>query len=325
MQTFLHGRNLIGDLDFSKEEVETILDVAFDLKRKRALNEPHAYLRDKVLGMLFFFSSTRTRCSFEAGMAQLGGHAAFIESKTTQISHGDTEKEIGEILGRYFDGIAIRQCDWEVGNKYLNFVASASRVPVLNMQCDTYHPFQCLADLMTIIEKKGRDLRRKKMVVSWAYASSYSKPLSVPQSLILQMPRFGLDIVLAHPPEFKLMPEIMEQAQEQARKFNTGFEVVDNMEDAFKDADIVYAKSWGPLLTTSNNDECAKIIKKYDSWITDESKMALAKDDAIYMHPLPADRNVEVTDGVMDGPHSVVFDEAENRLHAQKAVMALTM
>lgn len=325
MQTFLHGRNLIGDLDFSKEEVETILDVAFDLKRKRALNEPHTYLRDKVLGMLFFFSSTRTRCSFEAGMAQLGGHAAFIESKTTQISHGDTEKEIGEILGRYFDGIAIRHCDWEVGNKYLNFVASASRVPVLNMQCDTYHPFQCLADLMTIIEKKGRDLRRKKMVVSWAYASSYSKPLSVPQSLILQMPRFGLDVVLAHPPEFKLMPDIMEQAQEQARKFNTGFEVVDNMEEAFKDADIVYAKSWGPLLTTSNNDECAKIIKKYDSWITDELKMALAKDDAIYMHPLPADRNIEVTDGVMDGPHSVVFDEAENRLHAQKAVMALTM
>ena len=325
MQTFLHGRNLIGDLDFSKEEVETILDVAFDLKRKRALNEPHAYLRDKVLGMLFFFSSTRTRCSFEAGMAQLGGHAAFIESKTTQISHGDTEKEIGEILGRYFDGIAIRQCDWGIGNKYLNFVASASRVPVLNMQCDTYHPFQCLADLMTIIEKKGRDLRRKKMVVSWAYASSYAKPLSVPQSLILQMPRFGLDVVLAHPPEFKLMPEIMEQAQEQARKYKTGFEVVDNMEEAFKGADIVYAKSWGPLLTTSDNDESAKIIKKYESWITDESKMALAKDDAIYMHPLPADRNIEVTDGVIDGPHSVVFDEAENRLHAQKAVMALTM
>ena len=112
MQTYLHGRDLIGDLDFSKEEVETVLDVAFDLKRKRALNEPHAYLRDKVLAMLFFFSSTRTRGSFEAGMAQLGGHGAFIDSNTTQISHGDTPKEIGEIFGRYFDGIAIRHCDW---------------------------------------------------------------------------------------------------------------------------------------------------------------------------------------------------------------------
>ena len=211
MQTDLRGRDLIGDLDFSKEEVETVLDVAFDLKRKRALGESHAYLRDKVLAMLFFFSSTRTRGSFEAGMAQLGGHAAFIESKTTQIAHGDTPKEIGEIFGRYFDGIAIRHVDWGIGNGYLNAVAKNSRVPILNMQCDIYHPFQILADLMTIIEKKGRDLRRKKMVVSWAYAASYQKPMSVPQSLVLQMPRFGMDVVLAHPPEFRLMPEIMDR------------------------------------------------------------------------------------------------------------------
>jgi ornithine carbamoyltransferase len=325
MQTDLSGRDLIGDLDFSKEEVETILDVAFDLKRKRALGEPHPYLRDKVLAMLFFFSSTRTRGSFEAGMAQLGGHAAFVESRTTQISHGDTEREMGEIFGRYFDGIAIRHVDWGIGNRYLNLVAEASRVPVLNMQCEIYHPHQILADLMTIIEKKGRDLRRKKMVVSWAYAASYLKPISVPQSLILQMPRFGLDVVLAHPPEFKLMPEIMDQAQEQARRYHTGFEVVDDMEEAIKDADIVYAKSWGPLLTTMDADEGKRIQDQYEDWITDERKMSLAKDDAIYMHPLPADRNIEVTDGVIDGPHSVVFDEAENRMHAQKAVMALTM
>jgi ornithine carbamoyltransferase len=325
MQTDLRGRDLIGDLDFTKEEVETILDVAFDLKRKRALGEPHPYLRDKVLAMLFFFSSTRTRGSFEAGMAQLGGHAAFIESRTTQISHGDTEKEMGEIFGRYFDGIAIRHVDWGTGNRYLNLVAEASRVPILNMQCEIYHPFQILADLMTIIEKKGGDLRSKRMVVSWAYAASYLKPISVPQSLILQMPRFGLDIVLAHPPEFKLMPDIMDQAKEQARKYKTGFEIVDDMEGAFKDADIVYAKSWGPLLTTTDPDEGKRIQDQYKNWITDEQKMALAKDDAIYMHPLPADRNIEVTDGVIDGPHSVVFDEAENRLHAQKAVMALTM
>lgn len=325
MQSDLRGRDFIGDLDFSKEEVETVLEVAWDLKRKRALGEPHAYLRDKVLAMLFFFSSTRTRGSFEAGMAQLGGHAAFIESRTTQISHGDTEKEMGEIFGRYFDGIAIRHVTWGTGNRYLNLVAEASRVPVLNMQCDIYHPHQCLADLMTIMEKKGRNLRGKKIVVSWAYAASYLKPISVPQSLILQMPRFGLDVVLAHPPEFKLMPEIMDQAQEQARKYGTGFDVVEDMEEGFKDADIVYAKSWGPLLTTQDADEGKAIQDKYESWITDERKMSLAKEDAIYMHPLPADRNIEVTDGVMDGPNSVVFDEAENRMHAQKAVMALTM
>jgi N-acetylornithine carbamoyltransferase len=325
MQSDLRGRDLIGDLDFNKEEVETILDVAWDLKRKRALGESHAYLRDKTLAMLFFFSSTRTRGSFESGMAQLGGHAAFIESKTTQIAHGDTEKELGEIFGRYFDGIAIRHVDWGIGNRYLNLVAEASRVPVLNMQCEIYHPHQCLADIMTIIEKKGRDLKRKKMVVSWAYASSYLKPISVPQSLILQMPRFGLDVVLAHPPEFKLMPDIMEQAKEGARKAGAGFEVTDDMEEAFKDADIIYAKSWGPLLTTQDPKEGKVIQDKYESWITDQRKMSLAKEDAIYMHPLPADRDVEVTSEVMDGPNSVVFDEAENRMHAQKAVMALTM
>jgi ornithine carbamoyltransferase len=325
MLTNLRGRDLIGDLDFSKEEVETVLEMAWDLKRKRAVGEPHPYLRDKTLGMLFFFSSTRTRCSFEAGMAQLGGHAAFIDSRTTQIAHGDTAREIGEILGRYFDGIAIRQCDWDYGNKYLNWVAEASRVPVLNMQCDVYHPFQCLADLMTIMEKKGRDLRKKKMVVSWAYASSYLKPLSVPQSLILQMPRFGLDITLAYPPEFKLMPDIEEEARVQARKYGTGFEIVHDMDEALKDADIVYAKSWGPMITTADPDEGKRLQDQYQDWITDQRRMNLAQSDAIYMHPLPADRDIEVTSEVMDGPNSVVFDQAENRLHAQKGVMALTM
>ena len=325
MKTDFRGRDLIGDLDLTKEQVETVLEVAFDLKRKRALGEPHPYLRDKTLAMLFFFSSTRTRASFEAGMAQLGGHAAFIEAATTQIAHGDTPQEIGEILGRYYDGIAIRHCDWEIGNRYIRAVAEYSRAPVLNMQCDIYHPFQILADLMTIVEKKGRDLRRKKMVVSWAYAASYLKPISVPQSLILQLPRFGLDVTLAYPPEFTLMPGIVEEAQAQARRFGAGFEIVHDMDAAFRDADIVCAKSWGPLLTTADKAEGKVIQDRYQDWITDERRMALAKPDAIYMHPLPADRNIEVTDGVIAGPHSVVYDEAENRLHAQKAVMALTM
>lgn len=325
MQTFLRGRDLISDLDFSKEEVETVLDVAWDLKRKRATGESHAVLRDKTLGMLFFFSSTRTRCSFEAGMAQLGGHAAFIESRTTQISHGDTAKEIGQILGRYFDGLAIRHCDWQEGNTYINEVAAASRAPVLNMQCDVYHPFQCLADLMTIMEKKGRNLRRKKIVVSWAYASSYLKPISVPQSLILQMPRFGMDVTLAYPEEFPLMPDIVDEARSQARKHGTGFEIVHDMKESFEGADVVYAKSWGPLLTTADPDEGKALQDHYQDWIADQDKMGVAAPDAIYMHPLPADREIEVTNEVMDGPQSVVYDQAENRLHVQKATMALTM
>ena len=324
MQTDLRGRDFIGDMDFSKEEIETVLDVAFKLKRDRALGIPHPLLRDRTLAMLFFFTSTRTRSSFEAGMAQLGGHAPFVDSTTTQISHRDTAQEIGEIFGRYYDGIAIRQCDWSVGNGYINGVADASRVPVLNMQCDVYHPFQILADLMTIIEKVG-DPRGKTINVSWAYASSYQKPISVPQSLILQMTRFGMNVRLTHPPEYKLMPDIVQQAKDNAARFGGSFEMLDDFDAGFKDADIVYPKSWGALLTTSNDEESARIGRQYTDWIADERRMALAKPNAIYMHCLPADRNIEVTDGVIEGPQSVVYDEAENRLHAQKAVMALTM
>lgn len=325
MQTDLRGRDLISTQEWTKEEIETLLDVAWELKRKRALGEPHALLRDKVLGMLFFFSSTRTRASFEAGMAQLGGHAMFMESRTTQISHGDTATEIGEIIGRYTDGIAIRQCDWGEGNQYIRDVAAASRVPVLNMQCDVYHPFQILADLMTIQEKFGRDLRGRTINVSWAYASSYQKPISVPQSLVLLMTRFGMNVRLTRPPEYKLMPEIVDQAEANVAKHGGTFEVFEDFDEGFKDADILYPKSWGALLTTTDDEESAAIGRQYTDWITDERRMALANDEAVYMHCLPADREIEVTNAVLDGPQSVVFDEAENRLHVQKAAMALTM
>jgi len=324
MQTKLRGRDVITLDEFTKEELETLLDVAFQLKRERALGIPHPLLRDKTLAMLFFFSSTRTRGSFESGMAQLGGHPEFIEAKSTQIAHGDTAKEIGEILGRYNDGIAIRQVDWQVGNGYIRDGAEASRVQVLNMQCDVYHPHHALAELMTIIEKLG-DPRGKTATVSWAYAASYQKPISVPQSLVTLLPRFGMNVRLVHPPEFKLMPEIMDLAQENARAARVGFEVLDDFEEGMRDTNVVYAKSWGALMTTEDEKEGAAIIDKYKDWIADEPRLKLADQDAIYMHPLPADRGVEVADAVIDGPHSVVYDQAENRLHGQKAVMALTM
>ena len=326
MQTHMVGRDMITTQEWTKAEIDTIMDVAFDLKRKRAVGESHALLRDKVLAMLFFFSSTRTRISFEAGMAQLGGHAQFIDHRTTQISHGDTGKEIGEIVGRYTDGIAIRQCDWGIGNDYIRGVAEASRVPILNMQCDVYHPFQILADLMTIQEYFGREsLKGKTINVSWAYAESYQKPMSVPQSLILLMTRYGMNVRLTHPPEFKLMPDIVEQAKANAKKSGGTFTQLDDFDAGFEGADIVYPKSWGAMLTTTDDNESAQIAKQYTDWITDERRMAMAHENAIYMHCLPADRNVEVTDGVIDGPQSIVYDEAENRLHVQKAVMALTM
>ncbi len=324
MQTDLRGRDLISLQEWTTEEIETVLDVAFRLKRERAMGIPHPLLRDKVLAMLFFFSSTRTRASFEAGMAQLGGHAQFIESRTTQIAHGDTAREIGEILGRYNDGIAIRNVDWGIGNRYIREVAEASRVPVLNMQCDVFHPHQILADLMTIIEKKGA-LRGRTLTVSWAYAASYQKPISVPQDLVLAATRFGMNVRLVHPPEFELMPDLLARAEENARRSGGSLERLDDFDAGFRGSDIVYAKSWGALLTAKDDADGAAIAGRYTDWITDEQRMALAAEDAIFMHPLPADRNIEVADAVIDGPHSVVYDEAENRLHAQKAVMALTM
>jgi len=324
MQTHLRGRDLITLQDWTKDEIDTLLDVAFALKRDRALGQPHPYLRDRVLAMLFFFPSTRTRASFEAGMAQLGGHAQFIESKSTQIAHGDTAKEIGEILGRYNDGIAIRHCDWGVGNSYIRDVAEASRVPVLNMQCEVYHPHQALADLMTMIERFG-DVRGRTATVSWASSSSYQKPISVPQSLALLLPRFGMNVRLVHPPEFALMPEIVAQAEANAKAGHASFEIMDDFDEGIRGTDVVYAKSWGAVTSTADEAEGARIIAKYASWITDEKRMELAGEDAVFMHPLPADRNVEVTDAVIDGPRSAVYDQAENRLHGQKAVMALTM
>jgi len=324
MQTHLRGRDLITLQEWTKDEIDTLLDVAFTLKRDRALGQPHPYLRDKVLAMLFFYASTRTRTSFEAGMAQLGGHAQFIESRSTQIAHGDTAKEIGEILGRYNDGIAIRYTDWGVGNVYLRDVARASRVPVLNMQCDIYHPHQALGDLMTMIERFG-DVRGRTATVSWACAHSYIKPISVPQSLVLLLPRYGMNVRLVHPPEFPLMPDIIEQAKQNARDGHASFEIMHDFEEGIRGTDVVYAKSWGAVETTTDDAEAARLIASYASWIADDRRMALAGEDAVYMHPLPADRGVEVTDSVIDGPQSAVYDQDENRLHGQKAVMALTM
>ena len=163
------------------------------------------------------------------------------------------------------------------------------------------------------------------MAVSWAYAPSYAKPLSVPQGLILLMTRFGLHVTLAHPPEYTLMGPVMEQAMENARHYGTRLEVVNDMDAAFQGAHIVYPKSWGIESLFKMPEKALEISKRYKHWICDERRMKLADPRAIYMHCLPADRGYEGTDGVIDGPQSVIFDEAENRLHTAKALMALTM
>ena len=322
----LKGKDYIETADWSNDELEELLRVAGELKDDFKNGRPHRQLPDKTLFMLFFDKSTRTRNSFEAGMTQLGGHAHFIDSETSQIAHGESPKDMGIILSGYGHGIAIRHdlIPGE-GNKYLREVAEHAGIPVINMQCDIDHPCQTLADLMTIREIYGNDLKGRKIAVSWAYAPSYAKPMSVPQGLISLMPRFGMDVVLAHPPEFKLMPELITKAERFAEENGTKFELVDSMEAAFENADVVYPKSWGCIDLFEKPEESIELSKKYKDWICDADLMKAAKEDSIYMHCLPADRNNEVTDEVIDSEQSVVYQEAENRLHSCKAIMALTM
>lgn len=322
--TGLKGRDFITTQEWSLEELESLFQLAERLKRARAAGEPTPLLTAKTLYMIFFDASTRTRNSFETGMTQLGGHGIYLSPDRMQISHGENARDTANVLSRYGDGIAIRQCTYGDGNAYLREVAEHAEIPVLSMQCDVYHPCQILADYMTIRERFG-DARGLKLGVAWTSAPNYVRPLSVPQSLILMMPRFGLDVTLAYPPEFRLMPEIEEQAKANAEAAGSRFEITHRFEDAFDDADVVIPKSWGPLVHTQDVQEGIRLIERHPEWRCDAERMALGKDHLIYMHPLPADRGREVTDEVIDGPHSAVYDEAENRLHVQKALMALVM
>ena len=325
MQTKFKGKHFITTQDWTVQELETLFELAAQLKIEHATGRFNNWLAGKSLGMIFFDPSTRTRTSFEAAMTQLGGHSIFFAPETMQIAHGEAAFDTARVLSGYLQAIAVRFCKYQQGNRYLRDLQAAASVPIINMQCDVYHPAQILADYFTIREHFGRNTRGLKLGVSWTYAPNYLRPLSVPQSLILMMPRFGIDVTLAYPPEFKLMPDVIKQAEKNAEAAGVKFSITDKMENAFEDADVVIPKSWGPLVTSDDNKQGLALIEKYDKWVCDEDKMALTKPHSLYMHPLPADRGKEVVPSVIDGPHSVVYQEAENRLHVQKALLSLVM
>jgi ornithine carbamoyltransferase len=322
----LRGRDYIETLDWAADEIDEVLALSSELKAKFARGEQHRLLPDKTLFMLFLDRSTRTRNAFEAGMTQLGGHAHYLDAEKTQVAHGESPKDMGVILARYGHGLAIRHdlVPYE-GNAYMREVARWADIPVINLQCDVDHPTQTMADLMTIREKRGDDLRGLRVAVSWAFAPSYAKPLSVPQGLLTLLPRFGIDVVVAHPPGFDLMPEVLKRASAVAAEGGGTITFTDEMDAAFEGSDVVYPKSWGRLDLFTQEDAALADAARYRDWICDARRMALARPDALYMHCLPADRGSEVTDEVIDGPSSVVYDEAENRLHTGKAIMVLTM
>jgi len=320
MQTKLKGNHFITTQDWTVQELKTLFEMAKQLKLEFAVGKFNRLLEGKTLGMIFFDASTRTRTSFEAAMTQLGGHGIYFAPQTMQISHGEGAKDTAKVLSGYLQGIAVRYCKYGEGNRYLEELRQHSSVPIVNMQCDVYHPAQILADYFTITEHFGENTRGLKLGLSWTYAPNYMRPVSVPQSLILMMPRFGINVTLAYPPEFKLMPHIIEQAQMNAEAAGVKFKITHEMDEAFHDADVVIPKSWGPLVHTQDEKEGIALIDKYPDWVCDERRMDLTKKHSLYMHPLPADRGKEVTPGVIDGPHSVVYQEAENRLHVEKAL-----
>jgi ornithine carbamoyltransferase len=325
-RTALAGRDYIETADWTVDEIEEALAVAGELKEDRRAGRSHRLLPEKTLYMMFLDKSTRTRNAFETGMTQLGGHAIFLDADKTQVSHGESPKDTALTLSRYGEGIAIRHdlAPYE-GSAWMREIARWADIPVINLQCDIDHPTQTLADLMALREHRGTNLRGLKVAMTWAYAPSYARPLSVPQGVATLFPRFGIDIVLAYPPGFDLMPEVMEKAQALAAESGATITRAESMEEAFAGADVVYPKSWGRLDAFTDDSKALAESGAYADWICDERKLALASPEVLYTHCLPADRGREVTDAVIDGPHSIVWDVAENRMHTGKALMALTM
>jgi len=329
----LRGRHFITTQDFSRYEIDRILELSHELKDRKRRGEITNWLPNQTVFMIFFEQSTRTRNSMGCGITQLGGSSHDLTPEKMQLTHGETAKDTAMVLSRMGHAIACRNCFYGIGNRYLNDLAHHSDIPVMSLQDDVYHPMQVMADIMTLQEKFGKNLEGLKVTISWAYATSHAKPLSVPQSQILLFTRYGMDITVAAPKEFSLMPEVVEAAMRNAKENGSRLRYVEDMDEGFEGANVVIPKNWGGFAGlgdwADDEEHWARMkanLEKYRGWICDERRMELANKGVKYMHALPADRGNEVTDEVIDDERwSIIYDEAENRLHTAKAIMALTM
>jgi len=326
-------RNFLKTTDFSRSEIEEIFDLAGKFKRGEIKEK---YLDGKSVALVFFNPSLRTRASMQVGIYELGGNAVILEPGGTSwtlehlenvVMDGDkTEhlKEFVRVLERYVAAIGVRSFanlqDWELerADPILSAFEKYASKPVINLESAMHHPCQAMADMMTIREKFGKE--KKKVLLTWAYHPK-PLPMAVPNSFALAAAQFGHDLRIAFPKGYELDDELISEVRKQAAEAGGSLEIVHDVNSAFEEAEVIYAKSWGSknFYGAAERDIEFRASFRKD-WIVDETKMARSK-NAIFMHCLPVRRNIVVTDGVIDSANSVVIDEAENRLHVQKAIM----
>jgi N-acetylornithine carbamoyltransferase len=327
-------RDFLTTADWTRAELEGLIESARAWKRGRDASKP---LMGRSVALVFFNPSLRTRASMQVGIYELGGNAVVLEPGGTSwtlehragaVMDGDKTEHVAEfvrVLGRYCAGIGVRTFaalkDWQVErlDPVLEAFARYSEVPIINLESAMHHPCQALADMMTIREKLGGG--RKRVVLTWAWHPR-PLPMAVPNSFALAAAQMGHDLLIAHPTGYELDEELMKDIEAQAKTSGGSLKTTRDMGEALAHAEVVYAKSWGSQRFYGAPDEDLSERAAYrDQWTVDESRMRRTA-NAIFMHCLPVRRNVIVTDGVIDSPASVVIDEAENRLHAQKAVLA---
>lgn len=303
-------KDLISLHDLTQEEVKSLLELGIKLKAELKAGKEHHILKGKTLGMIFTKSSTRTRVSFEVGMTQLGGYPLFLSSNDIQLGRGETIHDTAKVLERYLDGIMIRT----YAHSDVLELAREANIPVINALTDLLHPCQVLADLMTAYEHKGK-LEGLKL----AYIGDGN---NMAHSLMYGCAKAGLDCAIATPDDYQCDSEVVANAKDDFKKSGRELIITSDPAEAIKNADIVYTDTWVSMGQEAEKAERQKVFMPYQV----NSELFLhADNDAIFMHCLPAYRGYEVTEDVIDGKHSVIFDEAENRLHAQKAVMATLM
>lgn len=303
-------KDFISLHDCTKEEITALLELALKLKDDNKKGIEHHLLKGKSLGMIFSKSSTRTRVSFEVGMTQLGGYPLFLSSHDIQLGRGESIHDTAKVLERFLDGIMIRTFD----HKDVLELAEYANIPVINALTDLLHPCQVLADLQTVYEHKGT-LEGLK----FAYIGDGN---NMAHSIMYGCAKMGLDCAITTPADYAPDAEVVENAKEDFKKGGSNLLLTQDPKEAIKDADVVYSDTWVSMGQEAEKAERVKIFMPYQ---INKDLFSLAKSDAIFMHCLPAYRGYEVTEDVIDGPQSVIFDEAENRLHAQKAVMATLM